>query len=232
MGTDTLVVARTDSEAATFLSTNIDARDHAFILGATVEDPLTGSSFGGRETLNETQEAARAEGVDADAVGDEWLQRAELKTFPDLVSSKLDGADVDAWRAFVRTSGVFCRPTPLARRRAASCPVGGRGPVPLEDAPQERVPLGRGAVFRLGRASRARGLLPHPSGHGVRDRARQSLRAPLRPVVDGDGETDPLASDRTRAPRRVLGKNATRFASVVGLRGRRQGSLPGQVPRL
>ena len=37
MGASTLVIARTDAEAATFLSSNIDARDHAFILGATVD---------------------------------------------------------------------------------------------------------------------------------------------------------------------------------------------------
>ena len=35
LGTSTLIVARTDSEAATFITSNIDARDHAFIVGAT-----------------------------------------------------------------------------------------------------------------------------------------------------------------------------------------------------
>jgi isocitrate lyase len=35
MGVENLVVARTDSEAATLLTTNIDERDHAFILGST-----------------------------------------------------------------------------------------------------------------------------------------------------------------------------------------------------
>ena len=40
LGASTLVVARTDSEAATFLSSNVDARDHAFILGSTVREPL------------------------------------------------------------------------------------------------------------------------------------------------------------------------------------------------
>merc|ERR1712070_1013440 len=35
MGTDLLAIARTDSEAATLITSNIDPRDHAFILGAT-----------------------------------------------------------------------------------------------------------------------------------------------------------------------------------------------------
>jgi len=35
MGVSNLVIARTDSEAATLISTNIDERDHAFILGNT-----------------------------------------------------------------------------------------------------------------------------------------------------------------------------------------------------
>ncbi len=35
MGVENLVVARTDSEAATLITTNVDERDHAFILGTT-----------------------------------------------------------------------------------------------------------------------------------------------------------------------------------------------------
>jgi isocitrate lyase len=35
MGVEHLVVARTDSEAATLITSNIDDRDHAFILGST-----------------------------------------------------------------------------------------------------------------------------------------------------------------------------------------------------
>ena len=50
MGTSTLVVARTDAEAATFLTSNIDKRDHQFILGASVPSDAT---------LNETLERAR-----------------------------------------------------------------------------------------------------------------------------------------------------------------------------
>lgn len=44
MGVENLVVARTDSEAATLLTTNIDERDHAFILGSTTSGRLPLSS--------------------------------------------------------------------------------------------------------------------------------------------------------------------------------------------
>lgn len=35
MGVENLVVARTDSEAATLITSNVDERDHPFILGTT-----------------------------------------------------------------------------------------------------------------------------------------------------------------------------------------------------
>ena len=35
MGVSNLVIARTDSEAATLITTNVDERDHPFILGNT-----------------------------------------------------------------------------------------------------------------------------------------------------------------------------------------------------
>ena len=38
MGTETIIVARTDAEAATLLDSNIDPRDHPFILGSTNAD--------------------------------------------------------------------------------------------------------------------------------------------------------------------------------------------------
>lgn len=35
MGVDNIIVSRTDAEAAQMLTSNIDARDHPFILGST-----------------------------------------------------------------------------------------------------------------------------------------------------------------------------------------------------
>ena len=41
MGTSTFVIARTDSEAATYITSNIDPRDHPFITGATPKGVMT-----------------------------------------------------------------------------------------------------------------------------------------------------------------------------------------------
>ena len=38
MGVETIIVARTDAEAATLLDSNIDPRDHPFIIGSTNKD--------------------------------------------------------------------------------------------------------------------------------------------------------------------------------------------------
>ena len=76
MGVENFVVARTDSEAATLITTNVDERDHAFILGST--NPAL------RPLVAVMLEAERA-GKTGDAlqvVEDEWIQSAALATFP------------------------------------------------------------------------------------------------------------------------------------------------------
>ena len=88
LGTSTLIVARTDSEAATFITSNIDARDHAFIVGATVP---------GTPALT----AALAQGRDEAA----WMAAATLRTFPNAVreaaTAKAGGADLAPFEAAV-----------------------------------------------------------------------------------------------------------------------------------
>ena len=68
MGTETVLVARTDSCAATFITNNIDPRDHPFILGATEQ-----SSGPFSECTN----------------GEEWLQNAKLKTYPQCIADAM-----------------------------------------------------------------------------------------------------------------------------------------------
>jgi isocitrate lyase len=84
MGTSTLVVARTDAEAATFITSNIDPRDHAFIMGATVANPLSGTPLEA-STLNDSLSVASSKGLDLEAVTKEWADAAKLETFPDAV---------------------------------------------------------------------------------------------------------------------------------------------------
>ncbi|TDL23142.1 isocitrate lyase [Rickenella mellea] len=83
MGVENLVVARTDSEAATLITTNVDERDHPFILGCTNASlrPLV-------LELNQ----AEARGVSGDAlqaVEDAWVAKAGLQTFPQALAAAL-----------------------------------------------------------------------------------------------------------------------------------------------
>ncbi|OJJ49233.1 hypothetical protein ASPZODRAFT_1433369 [Penicilliopsis zonata CBS 506.65] len=79
MGTDLLAIARTDSEAATLLTSTIDHRDHAFIIGST--NPSI-------QPLNELMVAAEQagkHGAELQAIEDEWTRRAGLKLFSEAV---------------------------------------------------------------------------------------------------------------------------------------------------
>jgi len=83
MGVECLVVARTDSEAATLITSNVDGRDHPFIIGSTNASarPLV-------EVMNEA--AARGATGDAlQAVEDEWLARAGLKLYSETLADAL-----------------------------------------------------------------------------------------------------------------------------------------------
>lgn len=72
-------MARTDSEAATLITSTIDPRDHAFVLGVT--NPAL-------QPLNVLMIAAEREGQTGDqlqAIEDEWITQAGLKLFDDAV---------------------------------------------------------------------------------------------------------------------------------------------------
>ncbi|KAL2118444.1 hypothetical protein VTJ04DRAFT_8104 [Mycothermus thermophilus] len=79
MGSDLVAIARTDAEAATLITSTIDPRDHAFILGSTNPElrPLN-------ELMLEAQEAGKF-GDALQAIEDEWLAKANLKVFDDAV---------------------------------------------------------------------------------------------------------------------------------------------------
>jgi len=83
MGTETVIIARTDAEAANLLDNNIDPRDHPFILGATVP---------GTVSLNEALAQAKAKGANADnlqQVQEEWMASAKLMRYPEAVAAVL-----------------------------------------------------------------------------------------------------------------------------------------------
>eukprot|EP00160_Parvularia_atlantis_P006732 Unigene1591_Nuclearia_a/m.4932 Unigene1591_Nuclearia_a/g.4932 ORF Unigene1591_Nuclearia_a/g.4932 Unigene1591_Nuclearia_a/m.4932 type:complete len:552 (-) Unigene1591_Nuclearia_a:149-1804(-) len=89
MGVETVVVCRTDSEAAGLLMSNIDARDHPFILGAS--NPATAS----KPSLARAMDKAEAEGLFGEALArleDAWLGEAKLQTYGETVAAHLRGA--------------------------------------------------------------------------------------------------------------------------------------------
>ena len=83
-GTDLLAIARTDSEAATLITSTIDPRDHHFILGAT--NPAL-------QPLNDLMLAAEAAGKtggELQAIEDAWMEQAGLKLFHEAVRDTIN----------------------------------------------------------------------------------------------------------------------------------------------
>ncbi|KAG8968983.1 isocitrate lyase 1 [Tulasnella sp. 419] len=91
MGVSNIVVARTDSEAATLITTNVDDRDHPFILGSTNPN---------LPPLVNVMTRAEADGLSGDAlqaVEDKWIAQANLKLFAVAVSEKLPKSRTQAY---------------------------------------------------------------------------------------------------------------------------------------
>ncbi|KAH8929004.1 isocitrate lyase [Atractiella rhizophila] len=90
MGVENIIVARTDAEAATLLTTNVDERDHAFILGSTnAELP----------SLVEVMHKAESKGLNGaelQNVEDEWTAKAGLCLFGEAVKKALEKKGVSA----------------------------------------------------------------------------------------------------------------------------------------
>jgi isocitrate lyase len=85
MNTETVIVARTDSEAATLITSSIDYRDHAFILGATKPvEPLV-------KVLQDAENAGKTGGA-LQKIEDEWLEKAQLRLYGDAVTDALKKA--------------------------------------------------------------------------------------------------------------------------------------------
>ena len=79
LGSNLIIVARTDAEAATLLDSNIDGRDHPFILGVTVP---------GIPSLQELAESSPPSQYGA--LSADWTKNARLMTFGEAVLAKID----------------------------------------------------------------------------------------------------------------------------------------------
>jgi isocitrate lyase len=74
MGSENLVIARTDSESGKLLSNAIDVRDHEFILGVTEDTPPLA------ETLQE-MELKGANTEEVNGFESSWVKKHKLVTF-------------------------------------------------------------------------------------------------------------------------------------------------------
>ena len=90
MGTETVLVARTDAVGATLIQSNIDTRDHQFILGTTNPN-LKGK---GLATILFEAMAAGKTGPELQALEDNWLSMAHLKTFSDAVVDAIGAMNI------------------------------------------------------------------------------------------------------------------------------------------
>ncbi|KAI0967813.1 isocitrate lyase [Xylaria arbuscula] len=82
MGTENLVIARTDSESGKLISSAIDTRDHEFILGITeAVAPLA-------ETLQE-MEANGVSGAEIDVFEAKWVKSHKLVTFDEAAVEQM-----------------------------------------------------------------------------------------------------------------------------------------------
>jgi len=96
MGVENVIVCRTDAEAAKLLTTNIDPRDHPFILGST--NPALDIS------LARLMNKAELEGTAGEKLNEleaNWIKQANLKTYPEAVAealAKSNPAKVDEWK--------------------------------------------------------------------------------------------------------------------------------------
>lgn len=89
-GTDLLAIARTDSEAATLITSTIDPRDHDYVLGCTnaAIQPLN-------DLMLHAEQAGKT-GAELQAVEDAWNEQAGLKLFHEAVEDTINaGVHVD-----------------------------------------------------------------------------------------------------------------------------------------
>jgi len=103
MGVDNLVIARTDSEAATLITSNVDERDHAFILGTPNE---------GLKALVAIMHDAESKGLSGEQLQkleDQWLKEAKLELYPQTLAKALKGegkSDKDVEKFLGKVSGT------------------------------------------------------------------------------------------------------------------------------
>jgi isocitrate lyase len=106
LGTNLILVARTDAEAATLLDSNIDSRDHPFILGVT------------RPGLPSLRDAVSKSSDQVNAAN-QWAKKAKLMTFGEAVLTQINSLGVShARKEQMRASWLQCEPNTLSNTKA------------------------------------------------------------------------------------------------------------------
>ena len=89
MGTENLVIARTDSESGKLLSSAVDVRDHEYILGVTEDtEPLA--------EILQAMELRGALGADIDSFEADWVKKHKLVSLDEAVEAHLKSEGIDA----------------------------------------------------------------------------------------------------------------------------------------
>ncbi|KAJ6584830.1 isocitrate lyase icl [Mycena capillaripes] len=110
MGVENLAIARTDSEAATLITSNIDDRDHPFILGST------NPSLAHLNAVMVEAERAGKSGNQLQAIEDQWINSANLELFSTTLATALSkqGASSAAVNKFVARVAHVSHPAAVA----------------------------------------------------------------------------------------------------------------------
>ena len=129
MGSENLVIARTDSESGKLISSAIDARDHEYILGVTEEV----------EPLAETLQVMEMEGASSDEVNSfeaDWVKKHKMVSFDEAAEAHIKSAGKDASSYLSETQKN--RNMPLHKRRKLAADAAG-SPVTFNwDIPRTR----------------------------------------------------------------------------------------------
>lgn len=113
LGSDLICVARTDSEAATLLTSTIDHRDHYFIVGATNPDSpeLAG--------LMAEAEAKGIYGPELARIEEEWTKTAGLKLFHEAVIDEIKAGNYQNKDALIKKFTDVVNPLSMVSNKEA-----------------------------------------------------------------------------------------------------------------
>ena len=119
IGTELIAVARTDSEAATLITSTIDPRDHPFIIGST--NPAL-------QPLNDLMIAAEQAGNTGDALENiegQWMKEANLKLFHEAVIDTINAGVHTNKPKLIQEFMIASRGKTIAEARAVAKAVTG-----------------------------------------------------------------------------------------------------------